>query len=868
MSWQKLKYLLPWVRRQSERDMKEELDALASLAEAGELGNLTLAAENARAAWGWTWLSSLVADIRYGFRTLLRQPGFLAAAVVTLALGVGANTTIFSVINATLLKPLAFPDSDRLVLVWETFGKGPGNENIISALNFWDFKSQTRSFKGIAIFDSSGRGYNLSATGGKQEPEQVSGVRVSAGFFPTLGAKPMLGRTFLPEEEYPGRDHEVVLSYGLWKRRYGGDEAIVGHAIKVDGEDFTVVGVMPHDFAWQFWSNPRQLWVPVGYTKTDYDRQSNSFLSFARLKPGVTIAQARSELAAVAARLAKQYAVEDAGMGATVEPLGDYGLEDLRHTMLTLLAAVGFVLLIACVNVANLMLARGASRQKEFAIRRALGAPGWRIARQLLTESVFLALLGGGAGVLLAAWSSRLLFQILGPEMQLPMRPVDSIPLDGHVLAFALFLSCLTGIVFGLAPALSALRAGINEPLKEGGRESTEGRSGRLRHVLVACEVALALVVLSGAGLMIKSAARLLGVDPGFNPKNVLTVQMSLPQEAIYTGPPGLPLFCRDLAEHVDAIPGVVSASAIAHLPLEGTAGRGFQIEGRPPADPEHMPSANYSVACPGYFGSMGIPILKGREFTHEDTLESPGVIVINEAMAREFWPKGDPIGRAIRLGGSGGPRLTVVGVAGDVHFRGLDAPMRRQFMRPYTQAGWPIMNIVVRTRYAPPMFAVPVKRVIKAFLPDRPVSEAETMADIVKNSTGSRRIPMLLLSAFSVMALLLAAVGIMGVVSYSVTQRTQEIGIRMALGARRADVFGLVLRGSMKWVLAGLAFGIAGSLGIARVLGTLLYGVRPADPAVLGSVSALLAAVALLASFAPARRAANLDPVQTLRRE
>ena len=842
--------------------MREELETLAALAERGELGNLTLAAEDARAAWGWVWLSSLVADIRYGVRTLLRQPGFLAAAVLTLALGVGANTTIFSVMNATILKPLPFRDANRLVLVWKTFG---GFENIISAPDFWDYKNQTHSFEGIAIFDSGGRGYNLSATGG--EPEQVSGLRVSASFFPILGAKPMLGRTFLPEEELPGKDREVILSYGLWKRRYGADAAIVGQTIKVDGEDFTVVGVMPRDFGWQFFSGPRQLWVPVGYTKTDYGRDNNSFLAIARLKPGVTIAQARSEFAAVATRIAKQYPGDEAGVGGTLDSLGDYGLEGLRRTMLALLTAVGFVLLIACVNVANLMLARGASRQKEFAIRRALGAPGWRIARQLLTESVLLAVVGGAAGVLLALWSSRLLFQVLGDDVQLPMRQVGSIPLDGHVLAFALSLSCLTGLIFGLVPALSALRTSVNEPLKEGTRESTDGRGGRLRHALVACEVALALIVLSGAGLMIKSAQQLLAVDPGLNPKNVLTMQMSVPQEAIYTGPPGLPLFCRDLEEHVAAIPGVLSVGAVGHLPFEGNAGRGFQIEGRPPTDRQNMPGGNYSVACPNYFRSMGIPI-KGREFTHQDTLDAPGVIVINEAMAHEFWPKEDPIGKAIRFGGTDGPRLTVVGVAGNVHFQGLDTKVASQFMRPYTQAGWPIMNIVVRTAYAPATFAVPIKRAIKAFLPDRPVSEVATMADIVRDSTGSRRVPMLLLSAFSVVALLLAAVGIMGVVSYSVTQRTQEIGIRMALGARAANVFGLVLRGSMKWVFAGLVFGIAGSLGIARLLGTLLYGVRPADPAVLGVVSALLACVALLASFVPARRAANLDPIRTLRHE
>ena len=814
-------------------------------------------------------MTDLWQDVRYGARMLVKNPGFTVVAVLTLALGIGANTTIFSVINATLLKPLPFPDPSRLVLLWETFGKGSDNYNIVSAPNFWDFRRQSQSFEDLAICDSAGRGYNLSATGAKQEPEQVSGLRVSAGFFPALGVKPLLGRTFLREEEILGRDHEVVLSYGLWKRRYGCDPALVGKTIRIDGEDFTVIGVMPRGFQWQFWSGPRQLWVPIGYTKTDYGRDENSFIAFGRLKPGVTVAQARAEVGAIAGRLVQQYPKEDAEMGATVQPMGDFGLEGLRQTVLALLAAVGFVLLIACVNVANLLLARGAARQKEIAIRRALGAVGTRIARQLLTESVILALLGGVAGLILAAWSTQLLFRMfrLG-ALDLPLRELDSISIDARVFGFALVASCLTGVLFGLAPALSALRGDIGKPLKEGERGSTHGGGSRLRHALVASEVALALIVLCGAGLMIKSISRLLGVDPGLNPKNVLTMEMSVPQEAIYEGPPGLPRFCQDLDEHVSAIPGVVSVGAVAHLPFEGDAGRGFEVEGQPPSEPGHMPGADYSVACPNYFHTMGIPILKGREFTFQDTLSSPGVIVINEAMARQFWPKEDPMGRAIRLGGPNGPRVTVVGVVGDVHFLGLDQPARHQFFRPYTQAGWPEMSIVVRTTSAPSTYKPLVKKAIAEFLPDRPVSGVQTMEEVVHDSTGSRRFPMLLLSTFSLLALVLAAVGIVGVVSYSVAQRTHEIGIRMALGARAADVLKLIVNGSMMWVLIGIALGVAGSIGLGRLLGSLLYGVRPADPLVLGSVSALLAAVALVASYVPARRAAKVDPLVALRYE
>ena len=814
-------------------------------------------------------MRNLLQDVRYGLRNLRRNRGFVVVALLTLALGIGANTTIFSVINKTLLKPIPYPAADRLVLVWETFGKGPDNRNIVSAPNFRDFQRQSRSFESIAIFDAAGRGYNLAPANNSQEAEQVSGLRVSAGFFSVLGVKPLMGRTFLPEEEMLGRDREVVLSYGLWKSRYDSDPALIGKTIRVDGADFTVVGVMPREFEWQFWSDARRLWVPVGYTKTDYSRGDNSFISIARLKPGVSVGQAKAEMQAVAKNVAAQYPTEDADMGGTVTPLAEFGMAGIRTTLLTLLAAVAFVLLIACVNVANLLLARGAGRQKEFAIRLALGAPASRLARQLLTENGLLALAGGAAGLLIAAVSTRLLFFALKlGSLDLPLRQVDSIALDGRVFAFALLLSGLTGLLFGVAPAVAAFRTNVNEPLKEGGRTAGTGGHNRLRQVLVASEVALALVVLSGAGLMIKSMTRLLGVDPGLNPKNVLTMGMSVPQEAIYVGPPGLPRFCQDLDEHLGAIPGIVSVGAVAHLPFQGNASRSFQIEGRPPADPGHQPGASYTVACPNYFRTMGIPVLKGREFTFQDTLNAPGVIVINEKMAHDFWPNENPVGRAIRLGGSNGPHLTVVGVVGDVHFLGLDAPLRRQFFRPYPQAGWPVMKIVVRTISTPASYTVPVRKMLASFLPDSPVSGIETMEEVVHNSTGSRRLPMLLLSVFSVLALVLAAVGIVGVVGHSVAQRTHEIGIRMALGAGTLDVLRLMVNSSMVWVLAGLLVGAAGSAGLTRLLTGMLYQVRPLDPVVLGGVSLLLLVVALLASYIPARRAARIDPIAALRCE
>ncbi|MGA7752477.1 MAG: ABC transporter permease [Candidatus Sulfotelmatobacter sp.] len=809
-------------------------------------------------------MTGLWNDIRYSVRQLGKNPGFTAVAVLTLALGVAANTVIFTVMNATILKKLSFPEPDRLVMVWETFG-GTDDYNIISAPNYWDFTRQNHVFENIAIFDSGGRGYNLAPTGGNREPEQVSGLRVSSTFFDVLGVRPFLGRNFMPEEEVRGKDHVIILSYGLWKRRYGADRALVGKTIRVDGEDFTVIGVMPPDFRWQFWSYPRQLWVPVGYTETDKGRDQNSFLSIGRLKPGITVAQARSEMAVIGTGLARQYPNDLPKMSATVVPMADYASSSVRATMLTLFAAVGFVLLIACVNVANLLLARGAARQKEFAVRRALGARGIRLARQLLTESVLLALLGGCCGLVLAAWSASVLPSVLPDTLQLlPLHELDTLPLDGRVFAFAFLVSCCTGVLFGLIPAVSTAREGLTQPLKEGGRGASGG-GGRLRHVLVACEVALALVVLCGAGLMIASLSRVLGVNPGFDARNVVIMDMSLPQEQTYTGPPGHPLFCRDLDEHVSAIPGVVAVAAVAHLPMRGNAGRGFDIEGRPDPGPENQPGASYTVACPNYFHALGVPLLEGREFTHQDGLGAPGVIIINQSMAKKYWPNEDPLGRVIKQGGA---RLTIVGVVADVHHTGLDEDTNPQFFRPYPQAGWPVMSVVVRTTGAPASYIPAIKKALAEVEPERPVSDVTLMQDVVESSVGSRRFPALLLAAFAGLALVLAAVGIVGVVSYSVSQRTREIGIRMALGARKGDVLNLILSASMGWVFVGLTFGVVASLGLTRLLGTLLYSVKPGNPLVLGIVSMLLAAVALLASYIPARRAAKVDPMVALRCE
>ena len=814
-------------------------------------------------------VNTLIQDIRYAFRVLLKSPGFAAVAILTLALGIGANTAIFSVIDATLLKPLPYPGTDRLVLVWQTYGGlGRNNINIVSALNMMDVQKQNTVLESMAWFDSAGKGYNLAVG---DVPERVSGVRVTAQFFHVLGIKPLLGRTFLPEEETAGKDREVVLNNPLWQRRFAGDPAIIGKEIPIDGESYTVIGVMPNSFEFQFWSKARELWVPAGYTNNDLaNRGSNSFVAIGRLKPGVTLEQAKAEMDTIGRRLARQYPNDDKDMSATVMPLAEVDMRDLKTMLWTLLAAVGFVLLIACVNVANLLLARGAARQRELAIRCALGATRKRLVRQLITESLPMGFLGGIAGILVAWVGLELVTPLLLADLQdLPFRHIGSIGFDGRVFLFALALSCLTGVLFGLAPAFSA-RSQIINPLKEGaGRGLTSASGNRLRHALVAGEVALALIVLAGAALTIDSMGRLLSVNPGMNPKNVLTMDVSTAQENLYTGPPTDEQFCKDLTDHVGAIPGVVSVGAVAHLPLSGgSAGRGFTIEGRPEPGDKDQPGGGYSIACPNFFRTMGIPLVEGREFTDADTVNSAGVIIMNQAMARRYWPKGGALGAHIKLFDKAAPWLTVVGIAADFRHDALGAKPRPFFYRPFTQTGWPTMTVVMRTATAPGSFEQPARRALAQMRGDYPASNVLPMEQIVSDSLGSRRFPMLLLSVFASLALILSAVGIAGVVGYSVVQRTFEIGIRMALGAQPRDVLKLVLSGSMLWTLGGVAVGIAGALGLTRLLGNLLYGVQPTDPLILGATAALLIVVALAACYIPARRAMRVDPMVALRYE
>ena len=817
-------------------------------------------------------MQTLLQDLRYGARMLFKQPGFTLIAVVTLALGIGANTAIFSVINGLLLQPLPFPDPASLVLVWDTQVSDPQNRNIVSAPNYQDWQRQSDVFAQMALFDSAGKGYDLSGAGG--EPQQVSGVRVSASFFDVLGVKPQLGRTFLPEEETAGRHQVVVLSDGLWRARYNANSALVGQNIRVDGADFTVVGVMPPKFEFQFLSQARQLWVPIAYTKGDLSRDSNSFFCLARLKSGVSLAQAQAQMNNLGLQLAQQYPKENAGRSVAVDAASLFGRDDQQSTWSTLLAVAGFVLLIACVNVANLLMARGATRQRELAIRAAMGATRGRTIRQLLTESLLLAALGGLCGMLLAVWGNSFLLEALPKNLSsIPFRSLNAIQLDGRVLAFTWAVTALTGILFGLAPAWLFSRRQVSEVLQEGSRGASSG-GGRLRQGLVVLEVALTLIVLVGAGLMLQSMRRLLNVAPGLDPNNLLTMTMSLPQENLYYSPPLHPQFARELQTHVGSLPGVTAVSAVSHLPIGGgMAGRSFTIEGRPTPSDDDTPGGAYSVICPDYFRTMGIRLLRGREFTLQDSTTAPGVVILNEAIAKQFWPNEDPLGQRIKLRGVGddNPLLTVVGIAQDVKKGGLDQEVPQEFYRPYSQAAWPAMTIVVRTSGAPmaPMAMLPaIKQALARVEPERAVSRVRTMNEVMASSLSGRRFPMLLLLAFSLVALALAAVGIAGVVSFSVTQRTREIGIRMALGARAVDVMRMILRRNLIAAALGIIVGLVGAFALTRFLTGLLFEVKPLDPFVLTCVVLLLATISLLACWIPARRATKVDPMVALRCE
>jgi predicted permease len=801
-------------------------------------------------------------DVMYGARRLAARPMFTAVAVITLALGIGANTAIFSVVHSVLLAPLPFADPDRLVMMWETDGPDDDSAFIVAAPNWQDWTKQSTSFTATAIWED----LNFNIAGGA-DPEQVAGLRVSSSVFPMLGIDPQLGRTFRPEEDTPGHD-VVVISDGLWRRRFGARSDIVGQVTRVNGQPFEVIGVMPPSFA--FMDKSYAVWVPIAFTEQDAERGSHSFRAAARLRPGVTFETARSELRAIGVRLAAEYE-SNKGEGATITWMKDLGVSQLRPTLYALLGAVTMVLLIACVNVANLLLAQAAVRQREFAIRAALGAGRGRLASQMLAEGVLLAVVGGVAGIGLAWAGTTALAQSLPPSIRsAPFREVTTVPLNPIVLAFTFGLATLTGILFSLAPMAGTAYRATASTLQSSGTRGGTAYFSVLRSLLVTIEVALAVIVLAAAGLMIKSVSRLVAVDPGLDPRGVLTMRLALPQADTY-GPPTRTTFCDDVEREVGSLPGVTSVAAMSHLPLSGAnAGRGFAIEGRPPDLPNEGPSASYRLTCPGYFRTLGIPIVKGRDFTLADTTTSAAVVIVNEATALRYWPNQDPIGHRFKLGNatSSNSWMTVVGVTKNVRHFGLDADAQREIFRPYSQATWPAMTVIVKAASESMSMAPAVRAALAKVAPDQPVSRIRTMEQVVAESVGSRRFPMLLLGLFSAVALALAAIGVYGVVNYVVSQRMREMGIRMALGARAWQVTQLVLKRSLLPIGAGIVAGIAGSLAATRMLSALLYEVAPGDPAVLGTIVLILGSTAIAACLVPARRAASVDPLVVLREE
>jgi len=815
-------------------------------------------------------MATLIQDLRYGFRMLAKNPGFSTLAVSMLALGIGANSAIFSVVNAALFRPLPFKDPARLVQIWHVppAASFPGMTRFaVSAANYLDWARQNHVFEKTAIYTYS----SFDFTGGDQ-PESVAAGAVESSFFSVFGIEPILGRVFLPEEDEAGHSNVVILSYRFWQSHLGGDRNIVGRKIGLNGESYTVVGVMGPRFERPDWA---KIWVPIGWTdKERVVRGEHHYLVVARLKPGIDLKQSQAEMDAISARLQSQYPEDDKGWGAVLVPLREELVGDVRPALLILLGAVAFVLLIACANISNLVLARTMMRRKEMAIRAALGASRGRIVQQVLAETVLLALAGGALGFLLASPGVDFIAAFL--KGKLP--PTIEITMDGWVLAFTLVTSILAGVAAGFLPARRFSQYNLNDALKLGlGRTDSDSGSSRSISVLVVAEVALSLMLLIGAGLMIRSLWKLRGVDPGLDPRNVLTMTISVPPKK-FAQPLQEKLFFEKVIQQVQALAGVESAGVIDALPVTGDGStQPIAVEGRPPAAMADQPEVAVRSVSSDYFRSMHIPLVRGRGFGRADTADSLAVVMVSKSMAERFWPNQDPIGKRLTLTFFPGTVRQIVGVTGDVKLAGLDVlePVDTLYF-PLAQisapslGGWNSfpMSLVVRTASNPAGSTAEIASAVHHVDPTAPVLDVMTMDDLLVDSLSQRRFSMLLLAAFAGLALLLAAIGIYSVLSFSVRRRGREIGLRMALGAQTSQVLRMIVIEGMKPTLIGLVIGLAGALALGRVLASLIFGISATDLLTYAAVSMLLAAVGLLASIIPGYRAARVDPMVALRDE
>jgi len=807
-------------------------------------------------------MDSVIKDLKFAFRSLFKRPGFVAVAVITLALGIGGSTSIFTVVDAALLRGLPYKQPDRLYHLWEKTPKEEFSKREMSYPDYQDYQ-QNNVLEGLAAY--TGARVILSGDG---EPEFVGGPRVSANFFSVLGVDALVGRTFQPGEDQPNGPKVTVLNYGLWQKRFGGDRNVIGRALTINGESYTVIGVLPESF--QFALRPNDVWLPYQPTENQRTRRfMHGTNLIGRLKPGVDATQAQSELNLIAGRIEKDYNDSHAGTTMRLVPLQEEVIGNVRPILLVLLAAVGFVLLIACANVASLLLTRSLARQKEVAIRSALGASRWRVIRQLLTESLVLSLLGGAGGLLIAYWGVPALVSAL-PQNQLVAMPfLKTLSLNGGILAFSFALSLLTGLVFGLAPALQSSRLDLNEVLKEGGRTMAAGASHRLRSAMVVTEIALAVVLLVGAGLMMKSLLRLLQTNVGFKTDHLLTVMFVLPPSK-YTEDNQMINANQQLQERVRSLPGVSSTGTVDILPVNAGNTTRFFVDGDPVPAPGTEIEANIRIVSDDYFRTLGVPLLAGRTFDDRDAPGKPGAVIIGRTIADRLFAGRDPVGRKLRYSSIQADGDLIVGVVGDVKITGLDQAVKPVLYYPFRQSAGRFMSLVVRTDGDPTALAASIRNEIRSLEPGTAILAINSMDQMIAQTPASfmRRFPALLISIFAVVALLLASIGIYGVVSYSVSQQTHHIGVRMALGARPSDILRMVLKQGLLLAVLGVGIGIGAAFGLMRLLRTLLFEVSASDATTFGLVTGALFIVALVACYLPARRATKVDPLVALHYE